>query len=94
MTVSNVPVEEGAYLLDVRSPVEFEDGSIPGAVNIPLDMLRARLAELPDDRTILIFCKIGLRGYIASRILTAHGFTMCVNLSGGYETYNTSLPIP
>lgn len=83
-------VKEGAYLLDVRSPAEFSDGTIPGAVNIPLDLLRARFAELPDDRVILIFCKVGLRGYIASRILTAHGFTSCINLSGGYETYSTA----
>jgi rhodanese-related sulfurtransferase len=80
-------VENGAYLLDVRTPAEFADGTIHGSVNIPLDILRTRLGELPKDRTILIFCKVGLRGYIASRILTAHGFTSCVNLSGGYETY-------
>jgi NADPH-dependent 2,4-dienoyl-CoA reductase/sulfur reductase-like enzyme/rhodanese-related sulfurtransferase len=86
-------VENGAYLLDVRTPAEFADGTIHGSVNIPLDILRTRLGELPKARTILIFCKVGLRGYIASRILTAHGFTGCVNLSGGYETYNTAMPI-
>jgi NADPH-dependent 2,4-dienoyl-CoA reductase/sulfur reductase-like enzyme/rhodanese-related sulfurtransferase len=80
-------VENGAYLLDVRSPAEFAEGTINGAVNIPLDVLRANIDKLPNDRTILIFCKVGLRGYIASRILTAHGFSSCVNLSGGYETY-------
>lgn len=86
-------VEEGAYLLDVRSPAEFAGGTISGAVNIPLDILRAGLAGLPNDRTILIFCKVGLRGYIASRILTAHGFTNCVNLSGGYDTYSAAIPM-
>jgi NADPH-dependent 2,4-dienoyl-CoA reductase/sulfur reductase-like enzyme/rhodanese-related sulfurtransferase len=81
-------VEEGAYLLDVRSPDEFKEGTIIGALNIPVDTLRHNISNLPKDRTILIFCKVGLRGYIASRILAAHGFTNCVNLSGGYETYN------
>lgn len=86
-------VAEGAYLLDVRSPEEFMTGSIHGAVNIPIDTLRRKLSVLPADRTILIFCKIGLRGYIASRILAAHGFTKCVNLSGGLDTYNAACGI-
>lgn len=84
-------VEKGVFLLDVRTPGEFAAGTIAGAVNIPLDDLRNNLAKLPQDKTVLIFCKVGLRGYIASRILTAHGFTKCVNLSGGYETYNGAL---
>jgi rhodanese-related sulfurtransferase len=81
-------LEEGAFLLDVRTPGEFAAGTIPGAVNIPVDDLRDNLAKLPQDKTVLIFCKVGLRGYLASRILTAHGFSKCFNLSGGYETYN------
>ncbi|MDD2542412.1 MAG: FAD-dependent oxidoreductase [Desulfuromonadaceae bacterium] len=81
-------VDEGAFLLDVRSPDEFMAGSIHGAVNIPIDILRHKIARLPHDKTILIFCKIGVRGYIANRILSAHGFTSCVNLSGGLDTYN------
>jgi rhodanese-related sulfurtransferase len=84
-------VEEGAYLLDVRSPAEFSGGTITGAVNIPLDVLRDKLAMLPADKTILIFCKVGLRGYIASRILSAHGFKNCFNLSGGCETYTAAV---
>lgn len=84
-------VEEGAYLLDVRSPGEFTGGTIAGAVNIPLDVLRSKLATLPLDKVILIFCKVGLRGYIAGRILSAHGFKNCVNLSGGYDTYNAAV---
>jgi len=84
-------VEDGAYLLDVRSPDEFKEGSISGAVNIPLDTLRDKISKLPKDRAILIFCKVGLRGYIASRILAARGFTNCANLSGGYETYSCAI---
>ncbi len=73
-------------LLDVRTPTEFKMGSIPGAVNIPIDSLRARLAELPRDKELLVFCQAGLRGYIACRILKQKGFA-CRNLSGGYKTY-------
>jgi len=83
-------VHEGTYLLDVRSPLEYAEGSIAGAVNIPLDVLRNKLADLPCDRTIVVFCKVGLRGYIAARILYAHGFSVCLNLSGGYETYSVT----
>lgn len=83
-------MDRGAYLLDVRSPAEFKAGSITGAVNIPVDALRYKLARLPKDRTILIFCLVGVRGYIASRILSANGFSDCFNLSGGIETYNAA----
>jgi NADPH-dependent 2,4-dienoyl-CoA reductase/sulfur reductase-like enzyme/peroxiredoxin family protein/rhodanese-related sulfurtransferase/TusA-related sulfurtransferase len=74
-------------LLDVRTPEEFAAGSIAGALNIPLDSLRERFGELPADRSITVFCKVGLRGYIACRILGAKGFSDCANLSGGYQTY-------
>ncbi|MBL7215629.1 MAG: FAD-dependent oxidoreductase [Phycisphaerae bacterium] len=73
-------------LLDVRTPAEVQAGTIPGAVNIPIDELRARLDELPKDKEILAFCAVGLRAYLACRILTQHGFK-CRNLSGGYKTY-------
>jgi len=74
-------------LLDVRTPEEFATGSIAGAVNIPLDSLRERIGEVPADRKVIVFCKVGLRGYIACRILSAKGISDCANLSGGYETY-------
>ena len=73
-------------LLDVRTPAEVEAGTIPGAINIPVDQLRARLGELPRDKEILAFCQVGLRGYVAVRILNQSGFT-ARNLSGGYKTY-------
>ena len=74
------------FLLDVRTPAEVQNGTIPGAVNIPLDELRSRLAELPTNKEILAFCQVGLRGYLACRILMQKGFT-CRNLTGGYKTY-------
>lgn len=80
-------------LLDVRTPAEFANGSIAGAVNIPLDSLRARLDEIPAAGKVVVFCKVGLRGYIACRILLAHGID-CVNLSGGYDTYRLATALP
>ncbi len=74
------------FLLDVRSPGEVEGGGIPGAINIPVDQIRARLDELPRDKTIHIFCAVGIRGYIASRILRQKGFD-ARGLSGGYTSY-------
>ena len=74
------------FLLDVRTGAEVEAGTIPGAVNIPVDDLRGRLDELPKDKELLVFCQVGLRGYLACRILTQNGFT-CRNLTGGYKTY-------
>lgn len=77
---------EKVTLLDVRTPQEFALGSIPGAVSIPLDELRGRLGELPMDKPVYEFCQVGLRGHIASRILSQHGYDVW-NLSGGYKTY-------
>lgn len=74
-------------LLDVRTREEFTFGAIPGAVNIPLDELRGRIDELPHDKDIYIYCAIGLRGYLALKILMGHGFNRVKNLSGGYKTY-------
>jgi NADPH-dependent 2,4-dienoyl-CoA reductase/sulfur reductase-like enzyme/peroxiredoxin family protein/rhodanese-related sulfurtransferase/TusA-related sulfurtransferase len=76
-------------LLDVRTPGEVEAGTIPGARNIPVDELRTRLAELPKDKEILAFCQVGLRGYLACRILSQNGFK-CRNLTGGYKTYKAA----
>ena len=81
---------ENKFLLDVRTQDEFALGSLPGAVNIPLDELRDRMSELPKDRMIYTFCAVGLRGYLAYRILTQHGFDKIRNLSGGLKTYRAA----
>ena len=78
------------FILDVRTEAEFEKGSIGNAVNIPLDELRSRLDELPHDRAIYVYCQIGLRGYMATRILMQHGFSDVLNLSGGYRLWHAS----
>lgn len=78
---------EKTALIDVRTPEEFSLGSIEGAKNIPVDELRNRISEIPQDREIIIVCQVGLRGYIACRILRQKGFKKVKNLSGGYKTY-------
>jgi len=78
---------EGAFILDVRDPWEFKRGHIKGAVNIPLNELRARMNELPKDREILTYCFVGQRSYYAGRALMQHGFKV-KNISGGYRTFS------
>ena len=77
---------DSSLLLDVRTELEFDSGHIPGSVNIPVDNLRSRLAELPRDRPIVAYCQVGQRGYLATRILMQSGFKVS-NLGGGYKTY-------
>ena len=81
-------VANGGFLVDVRNPGELKLGFIKGAVNIPLDELRNRLDELPKDKPIYVNCQVGLRGYLAARILTHNGFK-AVNLDGGWKTYSS-----
>jgi NADPH-dependent 2,4-dienoyl-CoA reductase/sulfur reductase-like enzyme/peroxiredoxin family protein/rhodanese-related sulfurtransferase/TusA-related sulfurtransferase len=73
-------------LLDVRTLPEVQQGTIPGATHIPLDELRTRIGELPREKEVLAFCQVGLRGYLACRILSQNGI-VCRNLTGGYKTY-------
>lgn len=77
-------------LIDVRTVEEYASGTIPGAINIPVDDLRDRLSELPTDRPIWLFCGVGLRGYLASNILKARGYKEVRNLIGGITTYNSA----
>ncbi len=78
------------YLIDVRTPMEFAAGSIPGAVNIPLDSMRDHLAEIPSDRPVVLYCGVGLRGYLASNILRLNGFDNVRNLVGGIKTFRSA----
>jgi NADPH-dependent 2,4-dienoyl-CoA reductase/sulfur reductase-like enzyme/rhodanese-related sulfurtransferase len=73
-------------LLDVRTLQEFQAGTIPGAVMAPVDELRDRLDELDKSKEYLAFCQVGLRGYVACRLLSQMGFKVR-NLSGGYKRY-------
>lgn len=80
-------LKDDGFLLDVRTQKEFSTAAIPGAVNIPVDELRNRLDELPRDKTIYIYCEIGLRGYLAQRIIRQKGFDKVFNLSGGFALW-------
>lgn len=82
--------EEGAFFLDVRTAEEFALGAIDGAVNIPHTELRDRLSEVPRGKPIVINCAIGLRGYLAERVLRQNAFTEVVNLTGGYKTWKAA----
>lgn len=79
-------VQEGALLLDVRTPGEYALGHIEGAINIPVDALRERLGELERDMPVYLYCQSGQRSYVASRILAEHGFD-APHLAGGYRVY-------
>ena len=78
-------------LVDVRTADEASLGSLPGAINIPLDDLRARMNEIPTDRPVYLFCGVGLRGYLASNILKGHGYTDVRNLIGGLKLYESAV---
>lgn len=80
--------KNSSILIDVRDEVERELGYIEGSINIPVDELRDRLTELDKEKEIVLYCAIGLRGYIATRILKQNGFEKVKNLSGGYTTYS------
>jgi NADPH-dependent 2,4-dienoyl-CoA reductase/sulfur reductase-like enzyme/peroxiredoxin family protein/rhodanese-related sulfurtransferase/TusA-related sulfurtransferase len=88
--VFNPEKKKDLFLLDVRTEEEHALGSIESAVNIPVDDLRRRIGELPRDRKIVLFCSVGLRAYVAERILRQQGFSNAANLSGGYKTYSIS----
>lgn len=78
-------------LIDTRTAEEFSFGTIPGAINIPLDDLRERMLEVPTDKPIVLFCAVGLRGYLAQRILMGNGYKNVRNLSGGYKLYSAAV---
>lgn len=82
--VKNIP--KAALCIDVREPEEFAQGHIPGFINLPLGGLRQNLKKLDLEKDIYITCQIGLRGYIAQRILMHHG-AKTHNLAGGYRFY-------
>ncbi len=74
----------GGLILDVRTVNEYNKGHIPGAVNIPIDDLRKRLSEIPQNSDVLAYCFVGQRSYIATRIMCQRGFNTR-NISGGFR---------
>ncbi|NPC91794.1 CoA-disulfide reductase [Bacillus sp. WMMC1349] len=81
-------VENGGFLIDVREPHERKQGFIKGSLNIPLSEIRDRLEEIPKDQPIYVACQVGLRGYLAVRILNGNEY-QAINLDGGWKTYSS-----
>ena len=82
-------VKAGGCLIDVRTPIEYANGHIEGSINLELDTLRNNIGKIPSakDAPVYVTCQVGLRAYLAIRILSGYGFTNLYNLSGGYLTY-------
>ena len=96
--VSAEQLQQAAYetqkdppvLIDVRTPEEYGQGHIAGARNIPVDELRERLNEIAKNRRVVVYCQVGQRGYLATRMLIQNGYNAS-NLSGGFKTYQMFL---
>ncbi|MDF2819740.1 MAG: FAD-dependent pyridine nucleotide-disulfide oxidoreductase [Clostridiales bacterium] len=86
--VDSLPRDGSVTLIDIRTPIEYQNGTIEGFINIPVDNLRENLHKLDKSKPVYVVCQIGLRGHVACRILSQHGYE-CYNLSGGYRLYNT-----
>ncbi len=84
--IESLQTREDVALLDIRTKTEYENGSIEGFINIPVDELRENLDKVPKDKKIYLTCQVGLRGYIGARILEQNGYEV-YNLSGGYRFY-------
>jgi rhodanese-related sulfurtransferase len=80
-------VNDGAFLVDVRSPGEFADGNVKGSVNIPLDQVQNQLAKFKDKESIVVFCRSGNRSSQAKSILEQNGFTNVTN-GGTWQDVN------
>lgn len=78
-------------LIDVREPVEYKNGFIPGAINIPLSQIEQRMGNIPKDRDLLLYCRSGMRSKNAARILRKNGYTRLVNLQGGISSWSGKL---
>lgn len=85
--VAALQMQKEVFLLDTRTPAEYARGHAEGFVNIPVDELRERIAEIPKQKPVYVMCQSGVRSYIACRILTGRGYE-CYNFSGGYRFYS------
>lgn len=81
-------IQEGAFLVDVRTPMEFAEGHVKGSVNIPLDQLAAQLSRFRDKKSIVVFCRSGSRSGMAKSILEQNGFTNVIN-GGAWDQVNS-----
>ncbi len=95
-TVDNITFGELADLpkdtvfLDVRTAPEVQMGAIPGSVHVPVDSMREQLVNLDKSKSYVVYCAVGIRAYIACRIMKQNGFNNVRNLAGGYTTYRAA----
>ena len=82
-------VQQGAMIIDVRTPAEFKGGHVKGAVNIPLQSLQANFSKIPQNKTIITCCASGMRSGSAKSLLKAAGYT--VHNGGGWTSLNSKL---
>ncbi|WP_230971128.1 rhodanese-like domain-containing protein [Nitrogeniibacter aestuarii] len=84
-------IQSGAVVLDVREPGEFENGHVPGAINLPRGLLEFKLAATPElnqpDTPIVVYCKTSGRSALAVATLADMGVTNTVNMGGGYDAW-------
>jgi NADPH-dependent 2,4-dienoyl-CoA reductase/sulfur reductase-like enzyme/rhodanese-related sulfurtransferase len=89
--LQNPESRQNTLLIDVRTVMEYRSGTIEDAMNCPVDEIREYLDDIPKDKMLVLFCAVGLRGYVASRIFMQSGFTNVYNLSGGITTYRLTM---
>ncbi|OOM80669.1 CoA-disulfide reductase [Clostridium sp. BL-8] len=77
---------EKSLILDIREEFELVTGGFDNSIHIPLGELRKRINEIPRNKSLYVTCQVGLRGYVACRILEQNGFD-CTNIDGGVKTY-------
>jgi NADPH-dependent 2,4-dienoyl-CoA reductase/sulfur reductase-like enzyme/rhodanese-related sulfurtransferase/TusA-related sulfurtransferase len=77
----------GGFLLDVRTQEEYTARNIKGSLNIPIEEIRNRLSEIPNNKPIYVYCEVGYRSYLALRILLQRGFNEVYELTGGFKIY-------
>ena len=75
------------FVLDVRTPEEYAEGHVPGAVNVPHDQLASRLAEVPKDKDVVVYCRSGRRAALATDVLAANGYTRVSHLEGDIQAW-------
>jgi len=87
---SEKSADKAPFVLDVRTPDEFVSGYVPGAVNIPHDQLASRLAEVPKDRVVVLYCRSGRRTEIAAQVLASNGYTRLQHLEGDITAWQSA----
>ena len=78
---------EHLFVLDVRTPQEYAEGHVPGAVNVPHDQLASRLAEVPKDKDVVVYCRSGRRSALAMDVLAANGYRRVSHLEGDMQAW-------